>query len=132
MAQLRSRSWRVPEADRIIEENVMNRSNGMVATFVRTHRIAAAAIALLIGASAVAGVAAAVQSYRGTLVDEFGNEYDVELTPLGDGTYGGTADGAQIIFQPMEGGGGEVTVELDGSVHGEEATVEIEPEGEGG
>ena len=131
MERLRSRSWRVPSADRIMKENAMKQNTGIVATFVRTHRLAAAALALLIGASAVAGVAAAVQSYRGTLVDEFGNAYDVELTPLGDGTYGASTDGGgTIIFQPAEGGGGEVVVEL-GEGDAPSASVEIDPAEEG-
>ncbi len=130
MERLRARSWRVPNPDPLFLENAMRNSDGRIVSFVRTHRIAAAAGALVIAGGAVGGVIAA-KSHRATLVGP-GGVKEVTLTPQADGTHHAVMpDGTTVVFAPAPGGGGQVTVELSGEAADKGvATVELNTEKE--
>ncbi|MCB9847656.1 MAG: hypothetical protein H6814_04510 [Phycisphaeraceae bacterium] len=120
---LGAREWRTPELGTLTtKEFAMTVKNGRKLS--RNRIVALVGALAVVGAGTAFGAAYAMGAFRGKIVTDKGQEFDVEMTETAQGVYEGTtAEGHQVRFITEEAGGeNRIDMFIKADEPGEEGT----------
>lgn len=119
LEELGQRAWRTTSLEQITRKEFTMNTNRK--SMNRTKLAMLVGGITIIGAGSAFGAAYAMGAFKGRIVTEDGQAFDVELNEIGEGVYGGTtSEGHEVRFITEEAGGeSRIDLYLDAPEDGE-------------